>query len=127
METAHVELAVMPVLSVVEVDYYDVNDVQQTVSSAQYWTDTDNSPPRIVPKNNWPNIYLGRPNAFQVIYDAGYGVDGTYVPQLLKQAILWLVAHWYENREAVTINQYAREVPLAVESACMRYEVGVIP
>lgn len=126
METAFVPLARGPVSSVSWVKYYDADDVQQTVSSSDYWVDTDSDPARVVPKNGWPTIYLGRPNAFQVQFVAGYG-NAAAVPKLLKQAVLWLVAHWYENREAVVMNQYAREVPMGVESACMRYSSGELP
>ena len=37
-----------------------------------------------------------------VDYTAGYG-EGADVPDDLKQAVLTLVAYWYENRDAVTM------------------------
>jgi len=36
----------------------------------------------------------------KVNYVAGYGA-ATAVPQTIKQAMLMLIAHWFENREAV--------------------------
>jgi uncharacterized phiE125 gp8 family phage protein len=39
------------------------------------------------------------------------------VPQVLKQAILLLAAHWFDNREAVLPEQM-QEIPMAVESLC---------
>lgn len=41
------------------------------------------------------------PDNAQIIatFTAGFGADGTAVPDDLKQAMLFLIAHWYENRE----------------------------
>jgi uncharacterized phiE125 gp8 family phage protein len=39
-------------------------------------------------------------NAFNVQYIAGYGIASS-VPEWAKQAMYMLIAHWYENREAI--------------------------
>jgi uncharacterized phiE125 gp8 family phage protein len=39
-------------------------------------------------------------NGIEIEFVAGYGEDGSSVPGPLRQAILLLAAHWYENREA---------------------------
>ena len=53
---------------------------------------------------------------------AGYGATSANVPELLRQGVLMLVAHWYEHREAV--GQYGAEVPLAVDSILQMYTDG---
>lgn len=55
-----------------------------------------------------------------VEYTAGYG-DATTVPAPIKQAILLLVGHWYENREAVVLATQPAKVPLGVESLLLPY------
>ena len=45
----------------------------------------------------------------------GYGAAGTAVDMQLRQAILLLVAHWYENREPVlTTGAQAVSMPFTV-------------
>jgi uncharacterized phage protein (predicted DNA packaging) len=50
----------------------------------------------------------------------GYAVEDRYaddpdgVPTPLVQAVLMLVAHWYENREASVVGVTAQPVPLGV-------------
>jgi len=51
----------------------------------------------------------------EVIYVAGYG-DAAAVPYNFKAAILLLVGHFYENREAVVLATQPAKLPLAVES-----------
>lgn len=43
------------------------------------------------------------------------------VPQAIKQAMLLLIGHWYENREAVNIGSAANEFPLAVDALLAPY------
>lgn len=121
MEAAMMTLDVEPVQSVSSVTYYDANDALQTVISTAYWVDLATTPPRIIPKDAWPNILWGRPSAFRIDFVAGYGV-ATDVPTLIKQGIMLLAAHWYERREATVQNASIAEVPFAVESICQSYE-----
>lgn len=45
----------------------------------------------------WPLIVLPSVNGIKVRYVAGYGDSGDDVPVKIKQAIILLVSHWYEN------------------------------
>jgi uncharacterized phiE125 gp8 family phage protein len=40
-------------------------------------------------------------NAVTLTFWAGYGPDATNVPQVVKHAMLMLLAFWYERRQAV--------------------------
>lgn len=49
----------------------------------------------------------------------GFNIETTYptantVPADLKQAVLLLAAHWYENREASLVGVTAQELPFGV-------------
>ena len=89
-----------PLSSVTSVKYYDTSEVQQTLSNTLYWVDSTSNIPRIIIKDSWPSIY-DMPNAVEIVYITGYGAAGSNVPQPLKQAMLLIIGHLYENREQV--------------------------
>jgi len=60
-------------------------------------------------------------NAVTVRFVAGYG-DAGDVPQAIKQAILILIAHWYEQRDPVEAGNIAPiMVPLMVTTLLAPY------
>ena len=95
-----VMLPVHPVASVSTLAYYDTDDAPQTLTVSDYYLFKGPDKAWLEPKDNvdWPEM-KDRPDALTVTFVAGQAVAA--VPQALKQAILLLVAHWYENREAV--------------------------
>jgi uncharacterized phiE125 gp8 family phage protein len=101
---------------VTHIKYYDADGAQQTLSSSLYTVDTTSEPGRVVPAydETWPAIRV-IPNAVEVQYTVGYGSAASSVPQDLKDAVLMMVAHRYENREAVSEESMA-DVPLAVKT-----------
>ena len=50
-------------------------------------------------------------NGIEIDFSAGFGESGADVPDLLKRAILLLVAHWYEFRGAVSADQQPVSLP----------------
>lgn len=117
-EGDEIELPKPPLQSVSSVKYYADDGTEYTLSTFAYIVDTDSEPGRIALAygESWPSLTLYPAGAIRITYVAGYGDAASAVPQHLRQAILMLVAHWYENRETTTIGAVAREVPLAVES-----------
>lgn len=115
-----------PVSSVTSVKYYDADETQQTLSSTEYWTDLESTPPRVILRDAFPSLYGWRPGLIQVTFVAGYGSSGSSVPATLKQAVMLLVGHWYENREANITNGYARELPDGVKMLCDLHKVAWI-
>lgn len=107
------------------VRYIDEYGTQQTaVENTDYFLDLDNNPPslQLFPYTIWPHTQLDRAKAVEVDFVAGYGATSANVPELLRQAVLMLVAHWFENRMAV--GQVGTEVPLAVDSILRIYSDG---
>lgn len=108
-----------PLSSVTSVTYTDTDASASTFSSASYHTDTASTPGQIVLKYSasWPTATLQTSNPIVIRYVAGYGAASA-VPQWAKMAIRWLVGHYYENREAVTLapGVVAVNVPLGVDS-----------
>jgi uncharacterized phiE125 gp8 family phage protein len=68
---------------------------------------------------------LAQSQAVLIEFTAGYG-NAAAVPASIKAAILLLVAHWYENREAVNVGNITTEVPLGVAALIQPYRrVGI--
>lgn len=86
--------------------------------STDYILDTDREPPRLVlpPGNAWPGVSLWPVSPLQVTVVAGFGADGTHVPQSYINGMLMCIAHWYENRPTVeTSGAVGKEVPMSAE------------
>lgn len=106
-----------PLASVTHIKYYDVNDVEATLSTAVYFVDTVSEPGRVGLKYNqtWPNVALRDYNAICVTFVAGWATANA-VPKTIKQAILLVIGHWYENREASTVGAVSREIEMGVQA-----------
>lgn len=110
---ASVRLSGGNVREIVEINYYDATNTQQVFEDF-YAVLGDN--PTIQPKDGWPAIY-SRVDAVTVDIAVGY----EQVPEAIKQAILLLVAHWFNHREAVSIGAPVATVPMAVDSLIFPY------
>lgn len=117
-------LAIDPAQSVV-VKYSDDDDEEQTFSSASYSLHTDSIGPYICLGTNvsWPSTY-DREDAVRIEVTAGYGAAAD-VPAAIKQAVLMMVSHWFEHREAVSDGDM-REVPMAVTTLLAPYRRALI-
>lgn len=112
-----IELPRPPLKSVTSITYRDSDGTTHTLASSVYEVDTDSQPGRVrlAYGEDWPSDTLAETNPVRITFVAGYG-DADDVPKRWKQAILLLVGHWYENREAVMVGSIPREIPFAVES-----------
>lgn len=114
-----------PLQSVNSLKYFNTGGVEQTLTEGtDYLVDNESEPGRITPApdTGWPATQ-NRPNAVSVEFVAGFG-DASKVPQGIKQAILLMVGHWYENREGVTMQgNNAGELPMAVDSLLMMHRI----
>ncbi|HEY4343039.1 MAG TPA: head-tail connector protein [Parvibaculum sp.] len=86
---------------------------------AFYQTALAGDEPRIVAAGTWP-APLRRVAGIAIDFTAGYG-DAAAVPAPLKQAVLMLVAHWFEHREPVSFGDAPAEMPLAVSALVAPY------
>lgn len=112
-----IELRPYPLLSVAEVRYTDDDGVETTIASTEYQVDTYSTPGRLRMLNGWPSATLAPLNGLQIEFMAGYGEDVLSPPMALRQAVLLLVGHWYENRElALTTGAIPKELPFAVRA-----------
>lgn len=114
-----------PLQSVTSVTYLDTAGVLQTLDPSRYLVDAAMHPGRVMPAwgTIWP-VARYQSGSVRVDYVAGYG-DPTAVPAPLRQAVLMLVAHWYDAREAVAAAGQA-EVPLAFDWLVQPYWCGEV-
>jgi len=98
-----IELPRPPLQTVISVKYYDINDVEATFSSDNYFVDTYKQKGTISLRYNkfFPITTLRPTNAVIIRYVAG-DTSASNVPMRIKQAMLLLIAYWYENREATS-------------------------
>lgn len=100
-----------PVRSVTSITYFDSADVAQTALLSDFYVYSDTNRTLIRPKagKSWPTT-MAREDAISVTFVAGYVV----LPAPLRAAILLLVGHLFENREAVLTGTIATELPLGI-------------
>jgi uncharacterized phiE125 gp8 family phage protein len=111
-----IKLPKAPLQSVTSVNYVDINGATQLLAADQYQVVTTNGESRegvIVPAYGvtWPQI-RDIPDAITVRFVAGYGGLES-VPHRVRQAMLMLIGHWYENREEVITGTIVSQVPMA--------------
>lgn len=112
-----------PLQSVSSITYVDLNGVEQTLSPDTYKVDKMSDPARITAAYNKSFPYSRCENgSVKITAVVGYGPDASYVPKTIKQAMLLLIAHLYENREAVVAGKSLSEAPLTVKYLLSPYK-----
>lgn len=111
-----------PVSGAVTIAYDDANGAAQTLVDYRL---VEGSNAQLLPAYGdvWPSAQTG-PGTVRLSYTAGYAAAD--VPPDLDQAVLLTTAHFYLNREAVTVGSSPTELPLGVDSLVARYRpVGI--
>lgn len=100
-----------PLRSITSIAYIDATGATATLTATQYTVDTYSQPGRLVPAYGtyWPST-RDEPNAVTITFSAGYGTTASSVPDSRKVAMLFLIGHWYANRESVQVGQIAGEI-----------------
>jgi uncharacterized phiE125 gp8 family phage protein len=107
-----------PDVSAVVVTYRDEDDAEQTLSATMYEVAEDEIGGVLQLRRgfNSPALADDRAAPISVTFTAGYG-DAEDVPATLRAALLLIVGHFYENREAVIVGQVdAKALPLGVDT-----------
>lgn len=99
--------------SVTSVNYTDSAGIEHIMPTTDYVVDKNNIPGRIFLgfAKIWPVVILQPAAAVRIRFVAGYG-SASDVPMALKQAMLLLIAQWYENREPVVTSSRQSIVPV---------------
>ena len=117
-------LPIAPVQIVTSIKYQDANDTEQTVASANYRliNRSEYAFIELASGASWPQT-LNQTDVVTITFDAGYGASAMDVPEGIRMAARLMVAHWYENREAVTEKSMA-EMPMGIRALLMKYRVS---
>jgi uncharacterized phiE125 gp8 family phage protein len=114
-------LSVAPFQSVSEVTYIAPDGADSTVASSDYELRAEALEGEIVRAygKQWPSTQRGS----RITVSAIVGYDE--VPPAVKLAMLLLIGHWFENREAVTTDQKGlADLPMAVDSLLSNHRRG---
>jgi len=115
-------LPIMPVQAVGAITTYASDDAPTVFASDHYTLDAHSQPARLVLRGaqSWP-VPGRRANGIEITLTAGYGDAAEDVPAPLRQALLLLIAHWYERREPVVLDAAAADVPATVAGLIAPY------
>lgn len=100
-------LGYSPAVSITSVKYLDVAGAEQTLASTEYTIDTRREPGAMLLAvgKSWPAT-AELPSAVRVQY-----VCGVAAPAILKHAVLFIAAWWYEQRLPVNVGNIVNEIP----------------
>jgi uncharacterized phiE125 gp8 family phage protein len=129
-----VELHYYPVIAVDGVQARDADGVLQDVAGPRLIQGAV-PPARLFSPVSalWP--LQGNPAGLEVTVTAGYDVDAVgedpykEIPEDLLVALYMLLAHWFENHEAIVVGAgvQALEVPMGVKDICSDYRLpGIV-
>lgn len=126
-----IRIPLPPIQSIDTVTYVDAAGATQTLASSEYTLiNNGKRPSTLIPAylKSWPTTRMA-PQAVTIRFTAGY-LDSNSpadtrngVPQAIKHAIMFLVAHWYENRSAVEAGVTIAEVPFTVDALLASHRV----
>jgi uncharacterized phiE125 gp8 family phage protein len=117
-----VVLPLKPVQAVSTVRVWAQEGTSQMLSADAYTLDGDGKPPRLVLSRSAAPPAPGRSaSGIEIAFSAGYGDTGSDVPAPIRQALLLLVGHWFENREPHRANMSGTEIPHMVSALLAPY------
>jgi uncharacterized phiE125 gp8 family phage protein len=116
-----VSLPVGPLIALTAITAFDADGEAQEVETAGVLADATAHPPRLYFP---PALVLPAARAkmgIEIDFLAGHGEEPDAVPADLRRAVLGLVAHWFENRDAVMLAGAGAVVPEGLAAALAPY------
>ena len=115
-------LMVHPVREILSVTVFGSEGEASVVDPADYQADLLSRPARIH-FDTAPGA-LRAMNGIEIDFTAGFGEAGADVPDLLRRAMLVLVAHWYEFRTGFGPGDQPVSYPAGYERMIAGYRAG---
>jgi len=117
-----ITLPLSPVKSLDAIRVYADDGTFVSVPSAGFNVDLVSRRPRVVRRFGTQLPEPGRRlNGIEIAITAGFGATPADVPAPIRQALLLLVAHWYEHRDPGEIGKPEARVPDVVSSLLAPY------
>ncbi len=99
-----------------------VSQTSERIAASQNLVDVVSLPPRLVRRGALPAP--GQAAAgIEIDITAGYGDAAADVPAPIRQALLLLVAHWYEHRDPVEVGAPDTLVPTSIGEPLAPYRM----
>ena len=118
-----IDMPLRPLQAIEEVRVLSADGDPTIISTANFLADTASTPPRLVHTGAiWPQPGQAA-NGIEIDFAAGYGDAAADVPAPLRQALLLLVAHWYEHRDPIEIGAADMAVPSVVSELMAPYRL----
>ena len=115
-------LPLRPVQSVTAVTLHDDDATSRSLDIDSFVLDGFANPARLVWRGPGAVPAAGMvANGIEIDFVAGHGNAPSDVPPPIRQALLLLIAHWYEHREPVEIGATATTIPAGVSELLMPY------
>lgn len=112
-----VYLPLNPIQEIEEVRFYSDEETYQIIPPADYSIDIISNHPRLKFKGaQQAPISSQALNQIEVRFIAGYGDNLSDIPADLKQALLMLCAHWFEQRDPIGFGGSFAEVPTTIQA-----------
>lgn len=116
-------LPLRPVQSIAAVRVLAADGTPALLDPGSYLADTAATPPRLVRTGPpWPDPERAA-GGIEIAFAAGFGPVPASVPEPLRQALLLLVAHWYEHRTPAEAGLAATAVPAALSELLLPYRL----
>ncbi len=115
-----VRLPVAPLLSLTAIAAYDEAGTKHELDGGQFEIDAA-TPQLFVPGEVAGMPLLRERQGIEIDYVAGYGDDAEDVPADLKQAVLALVAYWFEHRDTAVLSGPGNGEPATFERLVAGY------
>jgi uncharacterized phiE125 gp8 family phage protein len=113
----------VPLRSVVAARVYDSGGATHAIDTSAFAADKA-AAPAVLAFAPWTLTEPGRAAAgIEIDVEVGYGGAPANVPESLRQALLLLVAHWYENRGLIAVGQSVAVLPMTVAALIAPYRV----
>ena len=107
-----------PVSAVTHVKYDDTDDAEQTLTvDTDYKNDIIGEPARVIPIDNWPEVYEKNINTVRIRFQTGYTAPD-FIPIAALEAMYLLIGEMYLNRQ-----DSVRRFPTAAQRLLMPLKV----
>ena len=117
LETEYIRLPRPPLVQIEQIQVKKADGTEETLSADQYEADTVGGGVFV----HWPKEQFAQINPIRVLYKTGYQEN---LPKTIRQAMLLLIGHWYENRETVVIGAFTSiEIEMTVKALLNQYRV----
>lgn len=112
-----IPLASPPLREVISITYRNDTGTEIILTPSDYVVDVDTGQVVSSPGIAWPVFSPFPVSPIRIRYMAGYDI----IPNTIRQALLMLVGHWYENREAT--GTASGEIAFSVHALLAPYRV----